>query len=93
MNNIQKYRKERGFSQTELAAKVNLTRGGLWFIEVGKAKNVRSDAIIKISEILEVSPVKLMGMENFKFEPKTIEDIDFIIEMLEQSKLGGKESC
>lgn len=86
MNNIQKYRGVKGISQTELATKVNLTRGGLWFIESGKAKNVRSDKIEKISEILEVSPVKLLGMENFKFEPKTEEDIDFVINMLQEQK-------
>lgn len=86
MNNIQKYRGLKGISQTELASKVKLTRGGLWFIEAGKAKNVRSDAIEKISEVLEVSPVKLMGMENLKFEPKTKEDVDFMIEMLQELK-------
>ena len=78
MNNIEKYRGLKGMSQSELATKVQLTRGGLWFIESGKAKNVRSDKIVKIGEVLEVSPVMLMGMENFKFEPKTKEDIDYV---------------
>lgn len=86
MNNIQKYRGLNNISQKDFAAQLEMTRPGLSFIENGKARNIDHKKLEKMSTILGVSIVKLLGMENFKYIPETKEEIDYIIELLEAEK-------
>ena len=86
MNNIQKYRGLKNISQKDLAIQLDLTRPGLSYIENGKAKFISKKTLTKLSEILEVSPVKLLGIENLKYIPRDKEDVDFMIEILENLK-------
>ena len=86
MNNIQKYRGLKNISQKDFAAQLKMTRSGLSFIENGHVKNIDPSKLEEISRILDVSIVKLLGMENFKYIPGTKEDIDYLIELLEAEK-------
>ena len=88
MNNIQKYRGLKGITQVELADALNMTRPGLSYLEHSNAKNVNQKKLEKMSEILGVSIVKLLGEDNFKNVPSTVEDIDYTIELLENIKRG-----
>ena len=90
MNNIQKYRNEKGIKQVDFAKMLNMTRPGLSFIEHGNARFIREDKLEDMSKILNVSIIKLLGLENLKHIPTTIEDIDYMIEMLKELKEGGK---
>lgn len=86
MNNIQKYRGLKNISQREFAAQLKITRPGLSFIEHSNVKYISPDVLNKMSEILEVSPIMLLGVENFKIVPETKEDIDYMIEILEAQR-------
>lgn len=86
MNNIQKYRGLKNFSQKDFAAQLKMTRPGLSFIENGNVKSIDHSKLEKMSQILDVSIVKLLGMENFKYIPETKEDIDYVIEILQEKK-------
>ena len=86
MNNISKYRGLKEISQKDFAEMLGMTRPGLSFVENGNAKKICEARLIKMSEILEVSPIKLLGLENFKYLPQTKEDVDYIIEILQDFK-------
>ncbi len=88
MNNIQKYRKEKGIKQAEFADILNLTRPGLSYIENGNVKFIDTNKLEEMSDILNVSPIKLLGIDNLKYLPKTVEDIDYMIELLESLKVS-----
>lgn len=60
---IARYREEKGLSQDELAAMLGYkSRATICKIELGK-RNVPRDLIVKLSAILEVSPIDLLGVE------------------------------
>lgn len=86
MNNIQKYRGIKNISQKELAAQLGMSKGGLSYVENNHARVGDMKRLTKISEILGVSVIKLLGEENFKVIPNTQEDVDFLIEILEKIK-------
>jgi len=86
MNNIAKYRGQANISQKDFANQLNMTRPGLSFIENGKAKNINHTNLLKMSEILGVSPIKLLGIENLKYIPETKEDFDYLIELLKEQR-------
>lgn len=82
MNNIQKYRGLKGISQIDFSKQLGMTRPGLSFVENGNVKIINYENLKKMSEILEVSPIMLLGEENFKYLPETKEDVDFMIDIL-----------
>lgn len=86
MNNIAKYRGLKGITQKDFAEQIGMTRPGLSFIENGYAKNIDSEKIEKMSKILGVSPITLLGMDNLKCIPDTKEDVDYMIEILNKLK-------
>lgn len=86
MNNIAKYRGLKNYSQKDFADLLKITRPGLSFIENGNVKNINHELLRKMSIYLDISPVRLLGEENFKYVPKTQEDIDYIINLLEEKK-------
>lgn len=88
MNNISKYRGLKEISQKEFAEMLGMTRPGLSYVENGNAKNVCEERLKKMSEILGVSEVKLLGFENFKYLPQTQDDIDYLIEILQERRKG-----
>lgn len=88
MNNIQKYRGLKGITQKELADTLGMTRPGLSYLEHSNAKNVNQKKLEEMSAILGVSIVKLLGEDNLKNIPTTIEDADYMIELLENIKRG-----
>ena len=88
MNNIAKYRGLKNIQQKDFADALFMTRPGLSFIENGNVRNISKKRLMQMSKILEVSPVKLLGEENFKYIPETLEDINYMIELLEEKKKG-----
>ncbi len=82
MNNIQKYRGLKGISQVDFAKQLGMTRPGLSFVENGNVKVIDYEKLTKMSKILGVSPIVLLGEENIKYLPKTKEDVDFMIDIL-----------
>lgn len=60
---IARYREERGLSQEELAKMLGYkSRATINKIETGK-RNIPRDLIVKLSAILEVSPIDILGVE------------------------------
>lgn len=57
---IQELRKEKGWSQTELARRAGVKQGVLSDIESGKTKNPRSDTLAAIALALDVPMEKLI---------------------------------
>lgn len=86
MNNIAKYRGQANISQKDFAVQLGMTRPGLSFVENGNAKNIKHTKLLKMSEILGVSPIKLLGIENLKYIPESKEDFDYLIELLKEQK-------
>lgn len=62
-NRIREQRKLLGFSQTELAKKVRISKQTLYKYEKNIITNIPSDKIEEIAKILEVSEAYLMGWE------------------------------
>ena len=52
--NTQRWRRFRGFTQEELAAKVGLSKDTISKIELGKQKNIGFRHVIAICEVLDV---------------------------------------
>lgn len=88
MNNISKFRGLKEISQKDFAEMLDMTRPGLSYVENGNAKKICEKRLNKMSEILGVSVVKLLGLENFKYLPQSKEDIDYIIEILQEYQKG-----
>lgn len=85
MNNIKYYRGISGLSQEKLASMAGMSRTNLTYIEMGYMNTV-SKGVEKIAEILGVSIIKLLGEENMKYIPESVEDIDYMISLLENMK-------
>jgi len=62
-------RKAKGFSQGELAAKINVSRQAVSKWESGTAQPETAN-ILKLCEVLEVSPNELFGYDEKTFAPK-----------------------
>lgn len=85
---IAKFRAEKGMTQEELAEKLGYkSRSSINKMEIGK-RDIPRNMIVKISEILEISPLELLGME--KSCPGSEEDwaaLEKKLNMLSESDL------
>lgn len=88
MNNIKRYRGLAGISQKDFAEKLEMTRAGLIYIENGKIGTIRKNTLNKMCDILNATPTQLLGLDNLKYLPSTIEDIDYMISLLQKLKEG-----
>lgn len=86
MNNVKMYRGLKGYSQSELAKMLGITRQALITIEKGTTKNLSQKKIEKICSLLDITPVKLLGEGNFRVLPNTKEEVDYMIKLLEVQK-------
>lgn len=68
---IKAARLEKGLTQSELAAKLNIGRTAITKWEKGVIKNLKRDTIQQIADILEMSPLTMIGVEETP-KPKTI---------------------
>ena len=82
MNNIKLYRGRKGLSQETLASMLGMSRTNLTYIETGKNKNFITETVEQMSEILEVTPCKLLGDANLRFAPQNDDDVDYMIKVL-----------
>lgn len=80
MNNIKNARKEKGFTQKELAEKVGVTQGNLSAWETDRWKP-DMNSLKKLCEVLECSADYLLGQEipasNLKSSPTEVDNIYF----------------
>jgi len=60
---IREYREQRKFSQEYLAAQLGMSQNAYSRIELGQAK-IQVDRILKIAELLDVSLVSLLDLED-----------------------------
>jgi len=85
---IARYREERGLSQEELAKMLGYkSRATTNKIETGK-RNIPRDLIVKLSAILEVSPIDILGVEeNFPLSEDKWEVYRVMISQLSDESL------
>lgn len=84
-NNISKIRIKKGMSQQQMADVLNQSRQNVNYIENNRKHPVQEQYkknIVKIAKILDTTPIELLGKENFIFYPKTQEEKDYIIRLL-----------
>lgn len=60
---IKELRKIKGFTQDELGDLIGVKKVSIQKYESGAIVNLKLDTIEKLSEVLEVSPAKLMGWD------------------------------
>lgn len=92
-HNIKAARKALGFTLLDVANKVGVSEAMVQRWETGNIKNIKYDNIIKLSDVLQISPVKLMGWDTsnpipneYQFLPTTPSYIS------EQSFVYGESS-
>ena len=61
---IKQLRKEKGWTQAELASKLGLKDSAIAKYEKGRVENMKRDTIAKMAELFGCSPVYLMCMED-----------------------------
>lgn len=76
--NLKELRKKKGYSQQELAIRLNVVRQNISKWEKGLSV-LDADALIKMAEVFEVSVNKLLGAN---LEVKQEENVDAISERL-----------
>ena len=84
MISIKKYRGLRAMNQVQLAEALGVSRQYLCALESKKMK-VPVNQVKKIAAVLQISPVELYGLENFKIKPETREEKEFLIKALQES--------
>lgn len=68
---IKAARLEKGLTQLELAARLGIGRTAITKWEKGVIKNLKRDTIQQIADVLEISPLIMIGVEETE-KPKTI---------------------
>lgn len=66
---IYELRKKLNLTQTELGEKIGVQKAAIQKYEKGTVKNIKRDALIKLSEVLETTPEYLLGWEDM---PKNV---------------------
>lgn len=73
---IKEKRKEAGFTQDELAKRINVTKSTLSKWESGRIDNMRRNNIASLSNALRISPIELLNAPEQKNEKKAVIAID-----------------
>lgn len=70
---IRRLRKDRHMTQEELAHMLGLQKSAIAKYEKGRVSNIKKATLLKMAEILEVSPSYLLGIEEYavREEPET----------------------
>lgn len=68
---IKEARKAKGLTQADLASRLGIGRTAITKWEKGVIKNLKRDTIQQIADILGISPLTMIGVEE-KEKPKTI---------------------
>lgn len=85
-SNIKRYRKNIGMLPSELAKRINVSPAYITMLESGKKRNPSLEALIKISEVLEVTLDELVGNDaHNKIKAKQLQDYS-TDELLEEIK-------
>lgn len=85
---IKQLRKEKGWTQAELASKLGLKDSAIAKYEKGRVENMKRDTIAKMAELFGCSPVYLMCMEDKHGAAAT----DFPLDSNEQKLLNTYRS-
>lgn len=88
---IRQLRKDKGWTQAELASMLGLKDSAIAKYEKGRVENMKRDTISKMAELFDVSPVYLMCMEGRTKTEYTYEE-QSIIAAYRKAPEGIKES-
>ena len=69
---LRKRREELDLTQRKIAIYVGVTKSVVSRWESGEIDNMRRDKIAKLAEVLEISPLVIMGAEEFTNKPPTL---------------------
>lgn len=69
---LRRRREELDLTQRQIASYVGVTESAVSRWESGEIDNMRRDRIAKLAEILEISPLVIMGAEEFNGKPPTL---------------------
>lgn len=72
---IRKKREDVGISQTDLANAIDVSKQTLYKYENNIITNIPSDKIEKISKILDISPVYIMGWDESYYLGENLQNI------------------
>lgn len=81
MNNIKKYRSEKGLSQAELGSYLNVSRAGMCYIEKKDGVVAKKTAKI-LCDVFGCTEVELNGMSCLSIIPETESDKKYLIKTL-----------
>lgn len=87
-NNLRSIRLRKGLTQEQLAEILNMTKAGVSHAEKSEMTASRAH---KLAKILEVSPMELLGEDNFKIKPSSKEERNMLIEMLNKMQFSEEQ--
>lgn len=86
-NIIKRKRIERGLTQTELGQKMGVGKSAVAKWEAGRVKNLKRDSLPLLANILQISPLALIGINDADTEKAiTLKKSDFPISTFERIK-------
>lgn len=91
MRNIKLLRGKKGLNQQELAKELGISRQAVIRFESEDVVNLTQPSIEKFCKFFNVTPCVLYGKDNIRYMPKTEEEFDYLIRILqkEKEKLNG----
>lgn len=89
---LRRRREELDLTQRQIASYVGVTESAVSRWESGEIDNMRRDRIAKLAEILEISPLVIMGAEEFNNKPSTLSfDQATLLSYFDSMNQEGKE--
>lgn len=84
-------RKQLNMTLLEVANKVGVTESTVQRWESGSIKTLRHDRIVKLAEVLDVSPSYLMGWDDESVTPESSSAVDLILSLYDRLNEEGRE--
>ena len=78
-NNLRSLRLSRGLTQEQLGKLLHVTNAGICFME---KKGMSAKVARKCAQVLGVSPLAILGADNFRIKPSSEEERNRLIEIL-----------
>ena len=91
LDNIAKFRKEKGLSYENMATDLNLSVGAYRKIELAQT-HLTVERLYQISEILQVNVTKLLGIENEQFNQTNKDKATGYLQKIENFYQENKET-
>lgn len=85
MNNLEKIRGSKGLTQDKLGKMAGVTRAAVCSIEKSK---MNGEQAVLYGKLLEVNPFELIGTDVLRLMPKTQEDKEVLMRVIDSIKVG-----